>query len=146
MSLIETKHLIDLPPGATYLPEFISPAEEQDFASRLDQGVWSTELSRRVQHHGFYYDYRAREVARGSYLGPLPNWLEVLAKRLVEMGYFSSQPDQTIANEYLPGQGISAHVDCTPCFKETIASISLLAPCDMVFRHKPTASIKTDHS
>ncbi|WCK13419.1 alpha-ketoglutarate-dependent dioxygenase AlkB [Agrobacterium tumefaciens] len=43
-------------------------------------------------------------------------------------------PDQVIANEYLPGQGISAHVDCVPCFDDTIVSISLLSTCEMVFR------------
>ena len=40
-----------------------------------------------------------------------------------------------IANEYLPGQGISAHVDCVPCFSDRIASLSLLSPCEMVFRN-----------
>ena len=42
-------------------------------------------------------------------------------------------PDQVIANEYLPGQGISAHVDCEPCFGEVIASLSLLSACEMRF-------------
>ncbi|MBY0227905.1 MAG: alpha-ketoglutarate-dependent dioxygenase AlkB, partial [Gemmataceae bacterium] len=32
---------------------------------------------------------------------------------------------QLIINEYLPGQGISAHVDCEPCFKDTIVTVSL---------------------
>jgi len=40
-----------------------------------------------------------------------------------------------IANEYLPGQGISAHVDCVPCFSDRIASLSLLSPCEMVFQN-----------
>ncbi|WP_143515526.1 alpha-ketoglutarate-dependent dioxygenase AlkB, partial [Pseudooctadecabacter jejudonensis] len=32
-----------------------------------------------------------------------------------------------------PGQGISAHIDCQPCFGETIASLSLLSACVMRF-------------
>ena len=36
-------------------------------------------------------------------------------------------------NEYLPGQGISPHVDCVPCFGGTIASVSFLSPCLMSF-------------
>ncbi|WP_309758707.1 alpha-ketoglutarate-dependent dioxygenase AlkB [Agrobacterium pusense] len=49
-------------------------------------------------------------------------------------GHCESLPDQVIANEYFPGQGISAHVDCVPCFDDTIVSISLLSACEMVFR------------
>lgn len=48
-------------------------------------------------------------------------------------GHFTAVPDQLIANEYLPGQGISAHVDCEPCFGEVIASLSLLSGCEMRF-------------
>ncbi|MCR9062244.1 MAG: alpha-ketoglutarate-dependent dioxygenase AlkB, partial [Rhodobacteraceae bacterium] len=36
-------------------------------------------------------------------------------------------------NEYQPGQGISAHIDCQPCFGDTIASLSLLSACVMRF-------------
>jgi alkylated DNA repair dioxygenase AlkB len=42
-------------------------------------------------------------------------------------------PDQVIINEYLPGQGISPHTDCIPCFGKTIASLSLGSPCVMDF-------------
>lgn len=108
----------------------------------MDDGVWSEELKRRVQHFGYRYDYRVRMVTNESYLGPLPEWLEALSKRLVETGHFNAMPDQVIANEYLPGQGISAHVDCEPCFADTIVSVSLLSACEMTFRHKATGARK----
>jgi alkylated DNA repair dioxygenase AlkB len=41
-----------------------------------------------------------------------------------------------IVNEYEPGQGIAAHVDCVPCFGETITSLSLASPCVMDFMGK----------
>lgn len=59
-----------------------------------------------------------------------------LNERLLAKGLFASAPDQVIANEYLPGQGISAHVDCVPCFDDTIVSLSLLSRCEMVFRER----------
>ena len=62
-------------------------------------------------------------------IGPLPDWLSPLCKRLLCDGYFSRHPDQVIVNEYLPGQGISAHIDCIPCFGKTIASLSLGSHC-----------------
>ena len=38
-----------------------------------------------------------------------------------------------IINEYEPGQGISAHIDCKPCFEDVIYSISLGSSAEMVF-------------
>lgn len=127
---------VDLPSGAIYLRSFISSEEEAVLVSHLDGGEWNTNLKRRVQHFGYRYDYRARSVTSGAYLGPLPGWIERLKERLVAKGLFASAPDQIIANEYLPGQGISAHVDCVPCFDDTIVSLSLLSHCEMVFRDK----------
>jgi alkylated DNA repair dioxygenase AlkB len=129
-----------LPSGASYAPDFISLTEEGDFEKRLDAGVWSNELRRRVQHFGYRYDYKARAVTPDAYLGKLPEWLQHLGDRLVAAGYFDEVPDQIIANEYLPRQGISAHVDCEPCFGDTIVSLSLLSHCEMVFREKRTGT------
>lgn len=123
-----------LPPGIVYFDGFLSPEDEAAVTDRLDAGAWSTELKRRVQHFGYRYDYKARAVTADAYLGPLPPWLGVFAERLVTAGYCRDLPDQVIANEYLPGQGISAHVDCVPCFDDGIVSISLLSTCEMVFR------------
>ena len=48
-------------------------------------------------------------------------------------------PDQLIVNEYQPGQGISPHIDCVPCFEETIFSLSLGSGCTMDFTHTKTS-------
>ena len=128
-----------LPPGAIYITEFLSREEEEAIKDRLDAGEWSNTLKRRVQHFGYLYDYRARAVTADAYLGRLPEWLEMFAERLVARGYFVDLPDQVLANEYLPGQGISAHVDCVPCFDDTIVSISLLSQCEMVFRERSSS-------
>ncbi len=135
-------HALDaapLPPGAIYITEFLSREEEKAIKDRLDAGEWSNTLKRRVQHFGYLYDYKARVVTPDAYLGRLPEWLETLAERLVARSHFADLPDQVIANEYLPGQGISAHVDCVPCFDDTIISISLLSQCEMVFRERSSS-------
>ena len=127
------------PPGVIYFADFLSPEEENAVKARLDAGEWTNTLKRRVQHFGYLYDYTARTVTADAYLGKLPEWLEKLAERLVASGYFLDLPDQVIANEYFPGQGISAHIDCVPCFDDTIVSISLLSQCEMVFRERSTS-------
>jgi alkylated DNA repair dioxygenase AlkB len=123
-----------LPPGSAYFTDVVSADEEAAIVTQLDSAEWSNVLKRRVQHFGYLYDYRARTITADAYLGTLPEWLERIAKRLVDQGYFKSLPDQVIANEYLPGQGISAHVDCVPCFDDAIVSVSLLSACEMSFR------------
>src|SRR6185295_19353893 len=44
-----------------------------------------------------------------------------------------------IVNEYEPGQGISRHVDCVPCFGDTIASLSLNSTCMMELEQPKTS-------
>jgi alkylated DNA repair dioxygenase AlkB len=121
-------------PGLTRLDDWVGKAEELQLLELVDAGIWRNDLKRRVQHFGYRYDYRARSVSSADYLGPLPGWLAVLAGRLVDKGAFSSLPDQVIVNEYLPGQGISAHIDCVPCFGETIAVLSLGGSVVMTFQ------------
>lgn len=122
-----------LPPGAGLIPNWITPAEEAALIDFLDAGVWSDELKRRVRHFGYRYDYRARVATPENRIGPLPDMLQGLAERLVADGFFSDVPDQVIAKDYLPGQGISAHIDCEPCFGYVIVSLSLLSACEMRF-------------
>lgn len=89
-----------------------------------------------MQHYGWAYDYRARRVAASDRLGQLPDWMAPEANQLALGHGFSARPDQAIVNEYEPGQGIAAHVDCEPCFGDVIASVSLASPCIMEFRER----------
>lgn len=120
--------------GLTRIDGWIGKEEERRLLGLVDVGNWRNDLKRRVQHFGYLYDYRARSVSPSGRLGPLPEWLAVLAGRLFDQGIFSSEPDQVIINEYMPGQGISAHIDCVPCFGETIAILSLGGSVVMTFR------------
>ena len=65
------------------------------------------------------------------YLGPLPAWAQPLAVRLVAEGQMAAAPDQLIVNEYEPGQGITPHVDCVPCFGPVVCSVTLGSQCVM---------------
>lgn len=122
-------------PGRHYCSSYISEAEQYELLDVIDQQPWLTDLKRRVQHYGYRYDYRARMVTPDLYLGLLPDWLIPLAQRLYREGLFSAAPDQAIINEYLPGQGISAHIDCIPCFGKEVGSLSLGSACVMEFTH-----------
>ena len=124
------------PQGLSLIPEFISTDEEQKLINLVDSSDWLGDLRRRVQHYGWKYDYRSRSIQPSSYLGPLPEWADNLASRLVDHGLVSEKPDQVIVNEYIEGQGISKHVDCPSCFRGTIVTISLNETWSMIFRRR----------
>jgi len=123
-------------PGMTYIPNFVSKEEEKELLREIDGRPWSNELKRRVQHYGYKYNYKARTISKDMYVGPLPDFSLEISKRLLYRGFFEKLPDQLIINEYLPGQGIAAHIDCPPCFDDSIASISLGWPYEIVFKRK----------
>jgi len=125
--------------GVRYVPDFLDRETEAALAEFIDRQSWRDDLARRVQHYGYVYDYRARQIRPDMYLGDLPAPFATLSERLVAKNGFNRLPDQVIVNEYLPGQGIAPHTDCVPCFGDTIASISLLSACEMEFLHSPTS-------
>jgi len=127
-----------LPPGATLIDDFASVGREQELLSVIDNAPWLQDLSRRVQHYGWRYDYKARRVTEDAWLGPLPNWLQQEIGRFSGSGLFDETPDQVIVNEYEPGQGIAPHVDCVPCFGPIIASLSLGGRVEMRFENTAT--------
>jgi alkylated DNA repair dioxygenase AlkB len=119
--------------GLKYIPNFIDEIQVKQFIASISNEQWLNDLKRRVQHYGYKYDYKARSIDYSMFIGPLPNWVLPLAKRLFDENHIDTVPDQLIINEYEPGQGIANHIDCEPCFGDTIISISLGSSCVMDF-------------
>jgi len=120
-------------PGFVLIPDFITEEEERALVQAIGEAdQWSTELSRRVQHYGWRYDYKSRQIDKAAYLGPLPEWARKLGCRLVENDYVPNLPDQVIVNEYVGNQGITAHIDSN-AFADGVAMISLLETWEMEF-------------
>lgn len=118
--------------GLCLVGGFVSESEEVRLLSCVDSSSWQGEIKRRVQHYGWRYGYRTRHVDDSAYLGPLPAWMEALAGQVAGVWDSARVPDQVIVNEYLPGQGISSHVDA-PCFGPILASLSLGSDTTMTF-------------
>ncbi len=68
--------------------------------------------------------------------GEIPDWLSEIGRSLLQKGHYATEPDQVIVNEYLPGQGIAAHIDREQCFGDRIAIVSLGSQCVMRFESK----------
>lgn len=116
--------------GGRYVAGYISDREEESLLRRIDAAEWLTDIKRRVQHYGYRYDYTARHIVDDMRIGDLPQWVMPLAERL-DGDFFGKPPQQMIVNEYEPGQGIAAHVDCEPCFGDVVVSVSLGSTCVM---------------
>jgi alkylated DNA repair dioxygenase AlkB len=124
--------------GLSYIPEFITSGEERVLLWEADrQGDWSKQWSRRTKSFGSRYlsvDEESSEPRRS-----MPQWTGFVRQRLVERGIMERLPNQMGVNEYMPGQGIAAHIDhCGG----TVVSLSLGSGCVMEFT-VPGAAEKT---
>lgn len=120
-------------PGLVYVPEYIGEEAHGRLIQIMDSSDWLGDLRRRTQHYGYKYDYAKRGLDASMHLGALPDWAADLARRLFDEGYTDALADQAVVNEYEPGQGIAAHIDCVPCFGESIAAITLGSGCNLDF-------------
>ena len=125
-------------PGLSYVPDYIAPPTERELLAQIDRHDWILDLKRRVQHYGYRYDYKSREVAAQAFLGELPAWLSFWGHNLCDESHCSKMPDQVIVNEYMPGQGIASHIDRVHCFGDPIITLSLGSSCLMEFTHDRT--------
>jgi alkylated DNA repair dioxygenase AlkB len=121
--------------GLDHVAAYLNGPDQDELLAVIDGMPWQTDLARRVQHYGYRYDYARRRVQADAYLGPLPDWADRLADQLRADGHAPPQLNQLIVNEYLPGQGIAPHVDCIPCFGDTVVSVSLGSACLMTLSH-----------
>lgn len=88
-----------------------------------------------MQQYGYAYNY-ADLKKTPERTSPIPEAFQPLVRRLVEQKRFSRTPDQIIVNEYLPGQGIAAHVDHIKHFGDVVASLSLGCAYTMLFAYQ----------
>jgi alkylated DNA repair dioxygenase AlkB len=123
--------------GIKLYEDFLSEQEEDELLRWLDAAPWECigdKDSRRVQHYGWRYLYKAKKVSMSDKLGPLPLWADKLACRLAGLGLMPYLADQVIVNEYIKRQGIAMHIDCLPCFDDVIVSVSILEEWSMKFQ------------
>ena len=140
-NISQTRCLTTTIKGFQYISSYITQYDHDLLIQQIDTQPWLSDLKRRVQHYGYKYDYKARAINQSLHLGVLPDWLLNIANRLYYEKLITELPDQVIVNEYLPGQGISSHIDCIPCFTDTIISLSLGSPCVMELKNTNTIPI-----
>ena len=130
------------PPGLHVLTDLLSEAEAASLVERLAHIEWGTNAgSRRVAHFGYTFSYSMRAVDFDAATPRLPDWTAPLLERIREAAtpYLEGGAaawavcDQLTINEYLPGQGIAAHVETHSAFEDALFGISLLSGITMDF-------------
>lgn len=120
--------------GMTFVPEFITPAEEADLLPRL----LVKDIARTFAHSGRNCVQRyGSKVPYNNYMISeiIPAYFDVLCDRLVAHNLVDLKPDSVTVNEYLTGQVIQPHVDALGG-GPVITVLSLGTSADMVFRRK----------
>lgn len=128
-------------PGLTYIPNYVGLLEQNQLLKEIDEQEWSiesVESTRRIQQHGYRYEYQNGILVACNYLGDLPDWAMRIAKRLYGDRLTEIVLDQATVNEYEPGQGLRSHIDCVTCFGDTLITLSLGSPYVMEFTHSQT--------
>ena len=81
------------------MPGIVTEAEEQRILLRISQAPWMTDLSRRVQHYGYRYNYRGGPTnGRRDPAPAFPRWATVIGERLSSF-FDGAMPEQCIVNE-----------------------------------------------
>lgn len=131
-------------PGLTVLMSFVTPAEESALLAFLDSQPWRTDLSRRTLHYGGTYclmppwnaSASERKAIEQTIVAAreIPAELSFVVDKMIEQGLYTAanKPEYCIVNEYLPGQGISAHVENFR-FGEPVCSLTLAGDDQMRF-------------
>jgi alkylated DNA repair dioxygenase AlkB len=130
------------PQGFSYLPEFVTPAQEQELLkeiSRMDLHTFifqGYEAKRRVASFGYDYSFDKRTLSKTSEIPRAFQWVieKVAQKTGIEQQNFA----ELLITEYPIGSVINWHRDAFPF--GVIAGISLGASC--TFRLRPHEKTK----
>lgn len=125
--------------GLFYYPKFLLESEGATVLKALVtsslgdsplpwKGVTHVRNSRRILQYGFAHSYSGGPMIKTS---PIPEVFNIL-----QIG--GADPDQLTINEYLPGQGISDHVDHIGHFGPEIACITVGSGCEITFKSLDT--------
>eukprot|EP00898_Chlorokybus_atmophyticus_P003773 jgi/Chlat1/4397/Chrsp29S04535 len=126
--------------GLRLYKDFITEDEEKMLLAEVGQREWQHLAKRRVQHYGFEFQYKIRNVDVSESLGVLPEFTHPIADRISQLPELAhcNEPayplDQLTVNEYQPGVGLSPHIDTHSAFQGAIVSLSLASNIIMEFR------------
>jgi len=124
-------------PGLKYCSNYLSEDEESNLLKILSESkelkpISHSKDSRNVIQYGYTYAYDRSGVTKCE---AIPEVFKKLidSERVTKILGKNYEFDQLIINQYLPGQGISPHIDHTKYFSDVIFCISIGSPVEVEF-------------
>jgi len=122
--------------GLYLINDFINGEEENNLIYKINNSEWTSQIKRKVQHYGYIFDYKNKKINKNSII-ELPEWVNSIIDKLKNINFLKDfNPNQCTINEYIPGIGISPHIDTHSSFTNIIISISLQNQIVMNFKDK----------
>ncbi|KAI7338235.1 hypothetical protein KC354_g17512 [Hortaea werneckii] len=140
---LEQYRIPDAPASLYYIPNFITPEEEQHILESIPPNKWISLSHRRLQA------IPSRLSNTNTLLAsPLPNWLaHPITDRFKDLKIFSDSPhggaNHCLINEYHPGQGIMPHEDGA-AYHPVVATVSLNGSLVLEITPKTSPSSPTE--
>ncbi|GME27967.1 alkbh6 protein [Neofusicoccum parvum] len=137
-----------LPDSMFYIPNFVTPYEEEHILNKLPPNRWTVLSHRRLQAHP------STLTANNTLLAaPLPSYLTTspapIVARFEKLGIFQDTPhgapNHCLVNEYRRGEGIMPHEDGS-AYAPVVATVSLGDTVVLDVTPKPTWEGTSDHS
>ncbi len=129
-------------PGLYYVND-LKEDNMKNITEELDKLNWvklsNSQNSRMVQHYGYKYDYKTYNI--NVKCEPMPGFLNLLKLLLtdicIQLNIINNDYEfnQCIVNNYLPGQGISKHIDVKK-YGDVIGCFTLGSGATMTFKNK----------
>lgn len=138
---------IKVPPGLIYHEKYITNKDEEKYIQFINKQKWNRTLTRLTQHYGYKYNYKNKTINKvKDKVNPIPEIFNTLIEKLINDKLIDRKPDQLIINRYLPGEGISEHIDSISAFDDNIISVSLGSSCGFVFSKADDSDDSDDSS
>ncbi|XP_062996393.1 alpha-ketoglutarate-dependent dioxygenase alkB homolog 6 [Elgaria multicarinata webbii] len=138
---LEPFRVVQSPPAAYYIPDFITEAEEAYLLQQVygaPKPKWTQLSGRRLQNWG------GLPHAKGMVLEKLPSWLQAYADKVSSLGVFEGKlANHVLVNEYRPGEGIMPHEDGCLYFP-TVTTINLGSHTLLDFYHPVSRGQQTE--
>ena len=131
----------DFPPGFSYKPGFLSPAEEQLLIREIEllelhrMKFHSYTANRKVASFGLDYSFETRQLTKGK---EIPNAFQWLIEKVAnELHIHQDSIAELLVTEYGTGTVINWHRDAPPF--DIIIGVSLLSDCTFKLRPQEKA-------
>lgn len=121
--------------GLYFMKNFIDDELHTELLEYLDNNnpMWTSvgnEKSRKVIQFGYKYDYSSKDIYKKTI--PMSPLIKKVRDKLSEFFTDYEKFNQCIVNKYLPGEGISKHIDRFE-FGNTICCITIGSGANMYF-------------